>query len=46
MIYEGAEQVTSLMVGDMGIKSIFAGQENVYERPGSYFFLILDTKGE
>lgn len=47
MVYEGTEQITSLMIGDMGIKSAFVGLENVHERPGGYFYLILDTsKGE
>lgn len=47
MIYGGTEQIASLMIGDMGIKSAFVGQDNVYERPGGYIYLILQTeKGE
>lgn len=44
MIYEGTEQVASLMIGDMGIKSVAIGDETIYTRPGGYFYLELDTK--
>lgn len=44
MIYEGAEQVTSLMIGSMGIKSVSVGTETVYTRPGGYLYIELNTK--
>ena len=44
MIYEGADQITSLMTGEMGIKTVYADDEIVYNRPGGYFYLELDTK--
>lgn len=44
MIYEGSDQITSLMIGEMGIKTVYAGDEIVYNRPGGYFYLELDTK--
>lgn len=44
MIYAGAEQIASLMVGEMGIKTVAIGDETIYTRPGGYFYLELDTK--
>lgn len=47
-VYVGAREVTSLMVGDMGIKRVYVGREMVYERPGGYVYikLITEEKGE
>ena len=44
MIYEGAEQVASLMVGNMGIKTAAIGAETIYTRPGGYLYIELNTK--
>lgn len=44
MIYDGADQIASLMISDMGIKSVAIGDETIYTRPGGYFYLELDTK--
>lgn len=44
MIYDGADQIASQMIGDMGIKSVAIGDKTIYTRPGGYFYLELDTK--
>lgn len=44
MIYDGQDQIASLMVGDMWIKTVAVGDETIYTRPGGYFYLELDTK--
>lgn len=44
MIYAGAEQIASLMAGNMGIKTAAIGDDTIYTRPGGYFYLELDTK--
>ena len=49
MIYNGENQVPSLMVGDMGVKSVKVGNVPIYDRPGSYVYIKLETaqrKGE
>ena len=52
MVYEGTEQVTSLFVGSMGVKTVAVGNDVVYERPGGYFYINLvantttDDEGE
>lgn len=43
MIYEGAEQIASLMVGTMGVKTVAVGNDVVYQRPGGYFYINLVT---
>lgn len=47
-VYVGAREGTSLMVGDMGVKSVFVGSEQIYERSGGYFYinLITEDKGD
>lgn len=42
----GEEQITSLFVGDMGIKTVAVGGDIVYSRPGSYIYIYLDTTNE
>lgn len=44
MIYEGAEQIASLMAGDMGIKTAAIGGGEIYTRPGGYLYIELKTK--
>ena len=47
MIYEGAEQVASLMVGTMGAKTVAVGNDVVYQRPGGYVYIqLISDKGE
>lgn len=47
MIYEGAEQVASLMVGTMGVKTVAVGNDVVYQRPGGYVYIqLISDKGE
>lgn len=43
-MYEGQDQIASVMLGDMGIKTVYAGDDVIYNRPGGYFYLELDTK--
>lgn len=44
MIYEGTEPITSLMIGDMGIKTVVVGSDTIYSRPGGFIYLELNTK--
>ena len=44
MVYEGQDSIASLMVGEMGIKTIAVSDDTIYIRPGGYFYLELDTK--
>lgn len=43
VISNGTEPVTSLMAGDMGIKSVLLGPDTLYERPGGYVYIKLIT---
>lgn len=38
------EQIASLFMGKQGIKTIMAGIIPVYERPGGYVYLTLDSE--
>lgn len=44
MVTIGADQAASLMVGEMGVKDAYVGEDPVYTRPGGYFYIILSTK--
>lgn len=44
MVNVGSDQISSLMIGEMGIKNVAVGDETIYTRPGGYFYLELDTK--
>ena len=44
MVCEGAEPITSLMIGEMGIKTVAVGGDTLYSRPGSFIYLELNTK--
>lgn len=47
MIYAGAEQIASLMVGTMGVKTVAVGNDVVYQRPGGYVYIqLISDKGE
>lgn len=36
------EEITELFVGEMGIRSVYAGEEELYTRPGAYCYLELE----
>lgn len=42
---EGVETLYAF-VGDMGIKKICVGNDTLYERPGGYLYLELNTEEE
>lgn len=42
-MYVGAEPVSSLMLGDMGVKTVMLGGAEIYRRPGGYCYITLDT---
>lgn len=42
----GETEINSIMVGDMGIKSVYAGDSRIFERTGGYIYLELSTKEE
>lgn len=44
MINAGEEQISSLFVGDMGVKTALVGDETIYQRSGGYFYLELVTE--
>lgn len=44
MINVGEEQISSLFVGDMGVKTALIGDETIYQRSGGYFYLELVTE--
>lgn len=43
MISAGAEQITALFSGQMGIQAGYTGDDLVFSRTGSYFYLELQT---
>lgn len=45
-IKQGENQISEIFVGNMGIKTIFVGNEPVYERTGGYIYIELNTKGD
>ena len=44
MINVGDEQISSLFVGDMGVKTALIRDETIYQRSGGYFYLELVTE--
>ncbi len=46
MVNAEKSQISPLFIGDTGVKSIFVGTEKIYERPGGYVYLVLNTKPE
>ena len=44
MVNVAKEQITSLFVGKQSIKTSMAGTIPVYDRPGGYVYLTLDTE--
>lgn len=45
-IYIGENCVDQVFVGDIGVKEIYAGDTLIYQRPGGFFYLELNTSGE
>lgn len=43
MITIDEKEITEVFTGSQGIKSVFVGEESVYERTGGYIYLVLDT---
>lgn len=43
MVAVDTNKVVSIFVGEMGVKSAAVGGEEIYQRPGGYFYLELDT---
>ena len=43
MINAGNDSIPSLMIGEMGIKTVAVGSETVYTRSGGCIYIILDT---
>ena len=41
---QGEQPIAALMVGKMGIKTVSLGDEPIWERPGGYVYLQLDTE--
>ena len=47
MISQDNQTITDLMAGEMGIKTVLAGTQPIFERPGAYVYIQLETeKGE
>lgn len=44
MVNVGEEQIASLFIGDMGIKTIMVGSDEIYTRPGGYIYINLQTQ--
>ena len=44
MVNVGSDQISSLMIGEMGIKTAAIGAETIYTRPGGYLYIELNTK--
>lgn len=42
-IYVGGVNIKELFKGDMGIKQAYVGETLIYERPGGFFYLELNT---
>lgn len=36
------KEITELFIGEMGVKSAFVGNEEIYTRPGAYCYLELE----
>lgn len=44
MITVGEEQLKELLVGEMGIKNAYIGEETIYTRPGGFLYIELNEK--
>ena len=46
MIAAASDEITTLFVGEMGIKSVQIGEETIYMRPGGFLYIELETEKE
>lgn len=46
MLNIGQRSLAGLFVGEMGVKMVCAGEETLYERPGGYLYLELESEKE
>ena len=46
MIAAASDEIATLFVGEMGIKSVQIGEETIYTRPGGYLYIELETERE
>ena len=44
MITIDEKEITEILIGTQGIKTVIVGEDPVYERKGGYIYLVLDTK--
>ena len=44
MLTVGTEQIKELFLGPMGVKTALVGTDNIYDRPGAYVYIELNTK--
>ena len=44
MITIDGKEITEMLIGTQGIKTVIVGEDPVYERKGGYIYLVLDTK--
>ena len=44
MIAVDEKEITEILIGTQGIKTVIVGEDPVYERIGGYIYLVLDTK--
>ena len=44
MITIDEKEITEILNGTQGIKTVIVGEDPVYERKGGYIYLVLDTK--
>lgn len=43
MVSAANDRIDLIYVGEMGVRQVYAGDDLVYERPGGYFYLYLET---
>lgn len=43
-IAQGTQPISDMFIGDMGIKTVLVGSESIYERPGGFLYIELNTK--
>lgn len=46
MIAVAGDEIATLFVGEMGIKSVQIGEETICTRPGGYLYIELETEKE
>lgn len=46
MLIIGEQSPAGLFVGEMGVKTACVGEQTLYERPGGYVFLELESEKE